>query len=120
MEYTGTMKTCGNDSDPFQKTNAVYVCEDCGHRELVDKTWAFRNNKFLPDMNMKCPECGSYGKSDEAKILILEDELQELQKAKAEIELRITHVQNDLSALGVDNSDDDVYEERKNSLLWSS
>lgn len=120
MEYVGRFTSGGGDHDPRQRTWVKYKCEDCGHIEQYDKTVQIRTGTFQQEYfghAQKCPQCGSYGQSDEAREKRLREQLEELTAEKSNIEVSIERIINQLAEMGVE---DEVEEERKDSLLWSS
>lgn len=120
MEYVGRYTSGGGDHDPRQLTWVKYQCQDCNHIESYNKTVQIRTGTFQQENfghSLKCPNCGSYGQSDEAREKRLREQLEELTAEKSIIEVSIERIINELAEMGVE---DEVEEERKNSLLWSS
>lgn len=122
MKYVG-FYTNGQDYDPRTKYFAKYECEACGHLMTDVQTSNFRRGTFIPKLDMKCADCGSYGNTEADKIKHLQDQIEELTKTKSAIEVKIETLVSQVNNLSYcePSASTLAYEEKKkNSLLWNS
>lgn len=95
MYHTRTYKSGGADYDPRQLTWAVFHCDACGKDEEVNIT--SRIGTFQFNVSRKCPHCKSFGKDD--RIIALRKEIDTLTSSKANIDVMIEQLTEQLSSL---------------------